>query len=97
MPVAVVLLFLCRADVAAQEIGLGRSTASSGPSPGLVTEFYRGATACFEEVNRNRGVQGRKIRIVSYDDHYQPGEAINLTQSSGVRFGPIANHPGNTK
>ena len=61
------------------EIVLGVSAAFSGPSRGLGIELYRGAMSCFEEINRNGGVRGRKVVLRTYDDGYQPDPSVSNT------------------
>jgi ABC-type branched-subunit amino acid transport system substrate-binding protein len=63
----------------ADELVIGMSAAFTGPSRALGIEFYRGAMACFAEVNRHGGVHGRAIRIKAYDDGYNPLPAIRNT------------------
>ena len=67
--------------VSESEILLGTSAAFSGPSRGLGIELYRGAQACFKEVNRQGGVFGRKIRLRTYDDGYQPDPSVKNTMT----------------
>ena len=40
---------------------------------------HRGASAYFEHINRQGGLSGRRIRIRTYDDGYQPDPAVNNT------------------
>ena len=61
------------------EIVLGVSAAFSGPSRGLGTELYRGATAYFNHVNDNGGIEGRRISVKLYDDGYQPDPCVQNT------------------
>ena len=61
------------------EIVLGVSAAFSGPSRGLGTELFRGATAYFNHVNDNGGIEGRKISLKLYDDGYQPDPCVQNT------------------
>ncbi len=61
------------------EIVLGVSAAFSGPSRGLGTELYRGAMACFNQINDAGGIEGRKIRLKLYDDGYQPDPCVRNT------------------
>ena len=61
------------------EIVLGVSAAFSGPSRGLGAELYRGATAYFNHVNDNGGVEGRKLTMKLYDDGYQPDPCVQNT------------------
>jgi ABC-type branched-subunit amino acid transport system substrate-binding protein len=77
--VALGLLFATAAPSSAEDIVVGMSAAFKGPSAGLGTELYRGAMACFEEINRNGGVHGRKIVLRAYDDGYNPLPAVENT------------------
>lgn len=61
------------------EIVLGMSAAFSGPTRGLGIEMYRGAQACFAEVNAAGGVHGRTVAIRALDDRYSPEPAIENT------------------
>ena len=61
------------------EIVLGMSAAFSGPSRGLGNELYRGASACFEQVNADGGVDGRRIVLRTLDDGYQPDRCVKNT------------------
>ena len=69
------------AGVNDSEFLLGMSAAFSGPSRGLGIELRRGAGAYFEHINRQGGVGGRRIRIRTYDDGYQPDPAVNNTMT----------------
>ncbi len=61
------------------EIVLGVSAAFSGPSRGLGTELYRGASAFFSRVNESGGINGRRIALKMYDDGYQPDPCVENT------------------
>ena len=54
-------------------IVIGQSAVQSGPSALLGTEMTDGMRAAFEAANRNGGVGGRKIELVTLDDQYEPG------------------------
>ena len=77
-----------RAPVQDDQIVLGVSAAFSGPSRGLGTELYRGSMACFNHVNENGGVNGRRIVLKLLDDGYQPdpcvANTIELMQDESV-------------
>ncbi|GFM37516.1 ABC transporter substrate-binding protein [Desulfovibrio psychrotolerans] len=60
-------------------ITFGMSAAFTGPSRGLGIELYRGASACFEQVNAKGGVHGRKLGITALDDGYNPLPTIANT------------------
>ena len=65
--------------VSDEEILLGTSAAFSGPSRGLGIELYRGAQACFAQVNEQGGIRGRRIALKLYDDGYQPVPSVQNT------------------
>ncbi len=80
------LLWLAATTVCAQEPGVtperilfGQSAALGGPAAELGTEMRRGILAAFEEANRAGGVGGRRLELRSYDDHYEPEQAIANT------------------
>lgn len=62
-------------------IVFGQSAALSGPAKDLGDGMRLGITAAFEEANRNGGVHGRRLELVSLDDTYEPEAAIENTQS----------------
>lgn len=66
--------------VTQNEIVIGMSNALSGPASGLGTQLKAGATAYIDKVNAAGGVHGRKIRLVSYDDGYEPEQAAAMTR-----------------
>ncbi|MBF0464914.1 MAG: ABC transporter substrate-binding protein [Nitrospirae bacterium] len=72
-------LFFPMEAFSAEEIVVGMSAAFKGPSSGLGIELYKGSRAYFDYVNDKGGVNGRKIRIVAYDDGYNPAPAIKNT------------------
>ncbi len=55
---------------------IGQFAVFRGPSAGLGTEVWRGATAYIAEVNANGGVHDRKIELISRDDTYNPEPAV---------------------
>ena len=57
-----------------REILIGSCSALEGPSHFLGTETVTGAKAYFDMVNEDGGVEGRKLRLISYDDSYDPAK-----------------------
>jgi branched-chain amino acid transport system substrate-binding protein len=57
-----------------KEIVIGSCSALEGPSHSLGTETINGATAYFHMVNESGGVEGRKLKLVAYDDSYDPAK-----------------------
>lgn len=58
--------------VTPNEIVIGMSNALSGPAAGLGTQLKAGAIAYLDKVNAAGGGNGRKIKLISYDDGYEP-------------------------
>jgi branched-chain amino acid transport system substrate-binding protein len=55
----------------------------SGPQTGPVAEYdkvRKGVQAYFNYVNENGGVNGRKIKLIAYDDQYQPAKTLQGIQ-----------------
>ncbi len=77
----VLVLVLCArpATTLGGEIVIGMSADFTGSSRELGIELYRGSQAYFEKVNRAGGVHGNTIRILAYDDRYDPQHAIKNT------------------
>ncbi len=73
---------LCRAEVgvSANRILLGQSAAFSGPSAQLGIDLHAGAKLYFDQVNRQGGIHGRKIEIITADDKYEPALTVENTR-----------------
>lgn len=63
------------------EILLGQSCALSGPAQALGQGMRAGLLASFSEINDAGGVGGRRIRLISRDDGYEPDRAIVNTRA----------------
>lgn len=61
-------------------IVVGQSCALSGPAAELGIEMRQGAQLYFNEVNEKGGVNGRQIRLVTFDDGYEPERAATNTR-----------------
>ncbi|MEO8034979.1 MAG: ABC transporter substrate-binding protein [Acidobacteriota bacterium] len=55
-----------------KEIFIGMSNALSGPTAALGTDMKSGASIYIDKVNAAGGIAGRKIRLLSLDDGYEP-------------------------
>jgi len=84
---AVLVVFFAAASVAFGDVGIsedeilvGQSCALTGPAGALGSGMKVGMEAYFEKVNAEGGIQGRKIRLVSKDDGYEPVRAIANTR-----------------
>lgn len=58
-----------------KEILIGSCAALEGPSNFLGRETVIGAQTYFQMVNEEGGVHGRKLRLISHDDSYDPAKA----------------------
>lgn len=65
-----------KAGITDNEILIGSCAALTGPAQFLGTETITGAKAYLNYINDQGGVNGRKIRLISYDDGYEPTKAI---------------------
>lgn len=63
-----------------RELLLGQSAPFSGPSAELGRDYREGALAWFAEVNRRGGIHGRRLRLVSLDDGYEPSRTLGNTR-----------------
>jgi branched-chain amino acid transport system substrate-binding protein len=76
------------------QVTIGMSTALNGAASFLGTSFKIGVEAYLNTVNDAGGVNGRKIRLIAYDDGYEPKNAFTnttkLIKEDGV-FGLLGN------
>jgi ABC-type branched-subunit amino acid transport system substrate-binding protein len=78
----VVCLFIAAAPAGGQavtgvsdrEILIGSCSALEGPSHFLGSETVTGARAYIDMINDAGGVDGRKLKLISYDDSYDPAK-----------------------
>jgi ABC-type branched-subunit amino acid transport system substrate-binding protein len=66
--------------VSAKEITLGMVNAQSGPAANLGSRMRAGAFAFFRRTNAAGGVHGRTIRLIAYDDGYEPDRTQAMTK-----------------
>ena len=62
------------------EIIIGQCAALAGPAAGLGTGMSIGMKAAFDEINGKGGIRGRKIRLISVDDGYEPEKCVDCTE-----------------
>jgi ABC-type branched-subunit amino acid transport system substrate-binding protein len=62
------------------EIVIGQSAHLSGPLAGTVTPVIKGQQLALDEVNRKGGIGGRRVRLITMDDAYDPKRCVeNVT------------------
>jgi branched-chain amino acid transport system substrate-binding protein len=66
--------------VTATEIVLGSSLALQGHAGYLGTQTLRGYTCYLKYINEMGGIHGRTIRVIVYDDSYDPPKCLANTQ-----------------
>jgi ABC-type branched-subunit amino acid transport system substrate-binding protein len=66
--------------VSADEIRLGSSLALSGHASFLGTQTLHGALSYIRAINETGGVHGRSIKVIAYDDGYDPPRCLENTQ-----------------
>jgi ABC-type branched-subunit amino acid transport system substrate-binding protein len=76
--------------VTPSEVVLGMCNALSGPASALGTGVKKGALVYFDKVNKAGGVHGRRIRVVSEDDGYEPRNTVEKTRKLIAQDGVFA-------
>ncbi len=71
---------LAEDGVAADSIVFGQAAALAGPAAALGTGMQAGLNAAFEEINKKGGIHGRKLKLTSVDDGYEPEKSIVATK-----------------
>ena len=61
--------------VTTDAITFGQSACFTGPNQNLGLYYRAGILAAFEERNRDGGINGRSLRLLSLDDGYEPEQA----------------------
>src|SRR6266566_815151 len=72
-----------RADevgVSSDTILFGQAAALDGPSSALGRGMRQGIVAAFEQVNAAGGIHGRKLKLISRDDGYDPDRSLYQTK-----------------
>jgi ABC-type branched-subunit amino acid transport system substrate-binding protein len=66
--------------VTSTEITLGMCNVLTGPAAALGLGIQKGSSVYFDKINKSGGVNGRKIRVISYDDGYEPKNTVVQTR-----------------
>ncbi len=66
--------------VTSDEIVIGSSLALEGHASFLGTQYLHGAMSLIKQVNDRGGIHQRKIRVIAYDDGYDPPQCVSNTK-----------------
>jgi branched-chain amino acid transport system substrate-binding protein len=80
MPAASMGAVASETGVTAREIVIGSTLPLTGPAAPGYKDLAPAAKAYFDYVNKNGGINGRKIKFVYYDDKYSPAETKKVTK-----------------
>ncbi len=69
-----------RLGISESEILIGASLALSGHAGYLGTETLHGAMAYIRHINAAGGIHGRRLKVIAYDDGYDPPRCLYNTQ-----------------
>ena len=69
-----------RIGISKDEILIGSSLALTGHAEFLGIEYKRGGESYINKINDEGGIYGRKIRVIAYDDQYDPPKTVVNTQ-----------------
>ena len=73
-------LSLAEDGVTDKEIVIGMSNVLTGPTSALGNGIKNGSSVYINKINAQGGINGRKIRLISYDDGYEPDKAAANTK-----------------
>ncbi len=72
------------------DILIGRTTALSGGMAPFLAPVHEGQEAAIEDANAKGGIGGRKIRLVSLDDGFDPRRTLENAKQLGDKEGVLA-------
>ena len=71
---------LAEDGVTADTVVFGQAAPLEGPASALGLGMKAGLEAAFDEINKAGGVHGRKLKLISADDGYEPTKSIAATR-----------------
>jgi branched-chain amino acid transport system substrate-binding protein len=80
MPSASMGVVASETGVSAREIVIGSTLPLTGPASPGYNQLAPAAKAYFDHLNKNGGVNGRRVKFVYYDDKYSPAETKKVTK-----------------
>jgi len=84
------LCLLASAQVSAKEILVAQVAAFTGAQASSGKAIRAGISLYLNHVNRNGGVAGDRIRLVTYDDGYKAEETVRLVKEVLAKEAPLA-------
>lgn len=72
------------------DILIGRSTALSGGMAPFLSPIHEGQDAAIEDANAKGGISGRKIRLVTLDDGFDPRRTLENAKQLSEKDGVLA-------
>lgn len=81
---------LAAQGVTEQEIVLGQACALKGQAAGLGTGMQTGLQVWFDKLNAGGGIHGRKVRLVSVNDGYEPERSMQAVKMLIEQTGAFA-------
>jgi len=88
--VLVLGLLLAAAQASAKEILVAQVAAFTGAQASSGKAIRAGIRLYLNHVNRNGGIAGERIRLVSYDDGYKADETVRLVKEVLAKEAPLA-------
>jgi branched-chain amino acid transport system substrate-binding protein len=71
---------LAEDGITGDTIMFGQAAVLEGPASALGLGMQKGLNAAFDEINAKGGVHGRKLKLTSVNDGYEPDRAIAMTR-----------------
>ena len=75
-----IITLSCRVKAEDDIIYFGQTAALGGPAKALGIGMNEGILAAFKEFNAQGGLNGKKLKVIAYDDGYEPDRAIENTK-----------------
>src|SRR5262245_40600246 len=95
MPIKVAVLvaaacLLASMGAGAKEITVAQVAAFTGAQASSGKAIRAGIKIYFDHVNKNGGINGDKLKLVTYDDGYKAEETVRLVKEVLAKEAPIA-------
>lgn len=88
---AILLLFLGAPGARADDLMVGQLASATNPlTRAIAAEYTQGIALGLRRVNADGGVQGRNVRLLTYDDNFEPARTLQGAQQLVERDGVVA-------